>query len=114
MDGMSAQRLILATALAVLPMLAGTQTASAKTVWLCQPGKAKNPCETSLTATRLAPDGTAQGTERSRRAGKNAPIDCFYVYPTVSEQKTTNANLKIDPQQRAIATFQASRFSQVC
>jgi hypothetical protein len=107
-------RLALAAAIAALTLLAATQTASAKTVWLCQPGKAKNPCESSLTATKVAPDGTSQGTERVRLAGKHAPIDCFYVYPTVSEQKTANANRKIDPQERAIAEFQASRFSQVC
>jgi hypothetical protein len=107
-------RLTLAAALAALSLFAVTQTASAKTVWLCQPGKAKNPCETNMAATRVAPDGTQLGTERVHAAGKSAPVDCFYVYPTVSEQKTANANRKVDPQERAIATFQASRFSQVC
>jgi hypothetical protein len=113
-NGVMPLRLALAAAIAIAMLLAATQTASAKTVWLCQPGKAKNPCETSLSATKVAPDGASQGTERVRIAGKKAPVDCFYVYPTVSEQPTANANLKIDPQQRAIATFQASRFSQVC
>jgi hypothetical protein len=36
------------------------------------------------------------------------------VYPTVSAQSTANANLHIDPQERAVAVAQASRFSQVC
>jgi hypothetical protein len=36
------------------------------------------------------------------------------VYPTVSQQKTVNANLHIDPAERAVARAQASRFSQVC
>ena len=45
---------------------------------------------------------------------EDPPIDCFYVYPTVSGQTTTNANLQIDPEQTAIAIQQASRFSQVC
>ncbi len=41
-------------------------------------------------------------------------IDCFYVYPTVSTQPTTNANLTVDPQETAVAVAQAARFSQVC
>ena len=42
------------------------------------------------------------------------PIDCFYVYPTVSEQEGPNANLEIEPQETQIAVDQASRFSQDC
>jgi hypothetical protein len=42
------------------------------------------------------------------------PVDCFYVYPTVSRQKTVNANLTIDPEERAVAMAQAAQFSQVC
>ena len=45
---------------------------------------------------------------------ENPPIDCFYVYPTVSGQTTTNADLTVDPAQTAVAILQASRFSQVC
>jgi hypothetical protein len=44
----------------------------------------------------------------------NPPIDCFYVYPTVSSQLSENANEEIDPEETAIAESQASRFSQVC
>jgi hypothetical protein len=36
------------------------------------------------------------------------------VYPTVSDQQTTNANLDIDPEEKAVAVQQAARFSQVC
>ena len=41
-------------------------------------------------------------------------IDCFYVYPTVSDQPTGNANLQIDPEERSIALYQAARYSQYC
>ena len=44
----------------------------------------------------------------------NPPVDCFYVYPTVSRQSTTNANLQIGPEERSVAISQASRFSTVC
>ena len=57
-------------------------------------------------------DAPGNGAEAGQ-AGK-APIDCFYVYPTVSEQEGPNANLEIEPQEKQIAIDQASRFSQSC
>jgi hypothetical protein len=98
-----------AACLLALPAAAG---ASDKTTWLCKPGLKNNPCVTSLTTTLLHSDGSST-TERSKNA-KQAPVDCFYVYPTVSDQQTTNANLRVDPEIRATALNQAARFSQVC
>jgi hypothetical protein len=92
---------------------ASADAAAKKTVWLCKPGLKKNPCETSLTATIVGADGKARKVERSRIA-RRAPIDCFYVYPTVSGQNAITATLAIEPEQRAIASWQASRFSQHC
>jgi hypothetical protein len=86
--------------------------APSSTTWLCKPGLADNPCEADLTATAIAADGTEK-TESASPA-KEPPIDCFYVYPTVSSQPTANADLAIDPEETAVAVFQASRFSQVC
>jgi len=85
---------------------------SSSTVWLCRPGLPDNPCESSLETTVVSGDGTT-GTE-SAVAAENPSIDCFYVYPTVSGQITQNATFEIDPEERAIAVQQASRFSQVC
>jgi len=48
------------------------------------------------------------------KATPNPNVDCFYVYPTVSDQKTPNANLHIDPEERSIALYQAARYSQYC
>ena len=45
---------------------------------------------------------------------KKPKIDCFYVYPTVSEDPGTNSDLSIDPEHIAIARYQAARFSQRC
>jgi hypothetical protein len=85
---------------------------AAGTVWLCRPGLADNPCESSLETTVVSADGTS--TVESAVPAESPPIDCFYVYPTVSGQTTVNATLEIDPEERAIAVQQASRFSQVC
>jgi pimeloyl-ACP methyl ester carboxylesterase len=82
------------------------------TVWLCRPGLADNPCEGDLTATVVSADGTSI-TEPAVPA-EDPPIDCFYVYPTVSEQETVNANFDIDPAEITVAIQQAARFSQVC
>ena len=82
------------------------------TVWLCKPGLANNPCEGNLDATPFDSAGKA-GYEKASPAA-NPPIDCFYVYPTVSRQKTINANLTIDEEERSVAIAQVARFSQVC
>lgn len=82
------------------------------TVWLCRPGLANNPCESDLTTTVVQSDGTQKVS--SARPARRPPVDCFYVYPSVSAQPTLNANLNVDPELRAVAEYQVSRFSQTC
>jgi hypothetical protein len=82
------------------------------TVWLCRPGLADNPCAAPLTAT-VVPVRGATHVERVPSSSKPA-VDCFYVYPTISDEPTINANLAIGFRQRLVALAQASRFSQVC
>jgi len=93
---------------AVLPA-----TASAKTVWLCKPGIEDNPCEPSLQTTELSPAGQELGIDNVK-AARHPKVDCFYVYPTVSDQPGPQANLEIDPVLRSIALYQAARFSRDC
>jgi hypothetical protein len=83
-----------------------------KTVWLCRPGLANNPCTGDLTSTLIASDGSTKVQHAA--AAKDPKIDCFYVYPTVSSQPGPNADLTIDPEERAVASQQAARFSQDC
>jgi hypothetical protein len=97
---------------AVLGLTSGSAQASGSTTWLCLPGHEPDPCTAPLTTTVIYPNG-AERIEHARPA-KNPPIDCFYVYPTVSEQHTANANLEIEPEEEQIAIDQASRFSQDC
>jgi pimeloyl-ACP methyl ester carboxylesterase len=96
----------------VVALSAGAADATAKTVWLCKPGLAGNPCARSLTATVVKADGS-QRIERSRRA-RRPKVDCFYVYPTVSGQDRINATKTAEPEQTFVAEQQAGRFSQVC
>lgn len=96
---------------AALPSAAGASPA--QTVWLCRPGLAANPCAPSLTTTEVTPSGHPVEVDHVR-AQRHPQIDCFYVYPTVSDQHAPNADLHIDPVEQSIALYQAARFSQYC
>jgi Protein of unknown function (DUF3089) len=82
------------------------------TTWLCRPGLAANPCATSLTTTVFGAKHGSHVVRYSRPS--NPPVDCFYVYPTVSSEPTVNADLEVGFNEREVAVTQASRFSQVC
>ncbi len=81
-------------------------------VWLCRPGMAHDPCTADLTATVLPAHGTP--TVVHPRPASDPPIDCFYVYPTVSTEPTGNADRTVQPEETAIARAQASPFSADC
>lgn len=89
-------------------------SASAATTWLCHPDR-KDVCDGSLHTENLGP--TAE-VEKDSLAGTyvipEQRMDCFYVYPTVSDQKTPIANKRIDPELRSIALYQAARYAQKC
>jgi Protein of unknown function (DUF3089) len=87
-------------------------TAGAKTVWLCRPGQHPDPGTPGLSTTVYSPQLHKLGVSHPRAS--RAKVDCFYVYPTVSDQKTVNANLHVDPEERSIALYQAARYSQYC
>jgi hypothetical protein len=87
--------------------------ASAKTTWLCGPGLANDPCTPGLDTTRVSPAGERLGVDRVRRA-RGPRFDCFYVYPTVSDQKMPQADFAVTPELRSIALYQAARFSRDC
>jgi hypothetical protein len=86
--------------------------APAATKWLCGPGVAHDPCRPSLSTTRYHGWGQPAGHFTPRR--RLHAVDCFYVYPTVSDQQARLANTHVDPEIRSIALYQAARFSQVC
>ena len=99
-----------AAALIVPAVTAGA--ASAETIWLCKPGLTEDPCEASEETTVELGNGSSS-VEQAQPAS-DPPIDCFYVYPTVSSQLTVNANEEIGPEEKQVAIDQASRFSQQC
>jgi hypothetical protein len=97
------------------PAAAATRTAApgaSKTVWLCRPGQANDPCTSDLSSTTVTANGSASPMAAS--PAQSSTFDCFYVYPTVSAQTTANANLEVQSTEITAAVDQASRFSQVC
>jgi hypothetical protein len=96
------------------PTVAVSRTATAaKTLWLCRPGMTPNPCESGvLDATALAAGGAR--TAEDFVPAQDPPVDCFYVYPTVSSAQGTNAPLASSPEIVSAARAQAARFTSVC
>jgi len=79
--------------------------------WLCRPGRV-DACAADQTATVIAADGKA--TVEAFKADPAAPIDCFYVYPTVSSDPGGNSDMTPDLPEKAVADQQLARFGQVC
>ncbi len=81
--------------------------------WLCRPGRASDVCGRSdQDATIVRSDGTM--TPDRFHADPDAPIDCFYVYPTVSLDPGGNAQLREEKEEVAVVNQQFARFSSVC
>jgi hypothetical protein len=100
-------------AIAALVFAVAAPAAGAKAVWLCFPGHHPDPCAPGLSTTLYSPSLKKLGVQNPK-AVKHPAIDCFYVYPTVSDQTTGNANLHVDPEEKSIALYQAARYSQYC
>src|SRR6202047_3874642 len=79
--------------------------------WLCRPGQ-HDACDVDLTTTVIAADGKLR--RETWKADPNAPIDCFYVYPTVSTDPTPNSDMNPDPAELNVIRQQFARFGSKC
>ena len=82
------------------------------TTWLCRPGMVDDPCTAGLASTAIARNGSTHSEPAA--AARDPKVDCFYVYPTVSDESAINSDLTIGVRQAEVAIAQASRFSQDC
>ncbi len=79
--------------------------------WVCRPG-AEGPCQQPAAATIIAADGQMQA-DGFVIAG-DPPIDCFYVYPTVSRDAGANSDGSVGAEEREIVRQQLARFGNTC
>jgi Protein of unknown function (DUF3089) len=79
--------------------------------WLCRPGR-NDACAIDETTTVIAADGRL--SRETWTANPAAPIDCFYVYPTVSTDPTPNSDMMADPAELNVIRQQFARFGSKC
>jgi hypothetical protein len=79
--------------------------------WLCLPGRSDS-CAATLSATVISADGTM--SRRSLQTDPNAPVDCFYVYPTVSTEPGANADMTAGAEEQRTALLQLAPFGAKC
>jgi hypothetical protein len=105
---------VVAVVIGVAAPAGAAEKGAAPTTWVCKPGMADDACAMKLTTTSFTPTGKEIGVSKAHPSKLRKKFDCFYVYPTVSDQKTPNANLTIDPEVRSIVQYQAARYGQYC
>ncbi|RYF94670.1 MAG: DUF3089 domain-containing protein [Caulobacteraceae bacterium] len=112
------------TALAMLGALGLSSLAAAQTApaandyskpetWLCLPGRAADACAVDLSSTVVEKDGKSDKVTLQASPAPS-PIDCFYVYPTVSTDPTPNSDMSIDEAEKRVVAVQFARFKHVC
>jgi hypothetical protein len=81
-------------------------------LWLCRPGLADDKCKINLDATIIAKDGKT--TVEKFKAAADPKVDCFFVYPTVSDDKTWASDWTVDKMEIEDIKLQFARFGSVC
>jgi hypothetical protein len=84
---------------------------SKDSAWLCLPGRSDT-CSVPLATTALGPNG--YGSTGQSSIAKDPPLDCFYVYPTVSRDQGLNSDLNAGPEEKGASEVQFARFAGVC
>ena len=80
--------------------------------WVCRPD-ADDICDGDLSTTVIEADGST--SVEPFEADPDAPIDCFYVYPTISQDPTPFSDWEASPDEEGFVTLQqAARLGSVC
>ena len=79
--------------------------------WLCRPDR-PGACDVDLSTTVLGRDG--RSTVERAQPDPKAPVDCFYVYPSVSTDTTTFSDLVPNVAERNVVRLQLARFGTKC
>lgn len=81
-------------------------------LWLCRPGLVDDKCKINLDATIIGKDGKT--SIEKYQAASNPKVDCFFVYPTVSDDKTWASDWTVDKMEIEDIKLQFARFGSVC
>ena len=81
------------------------------THWICRGDTPNDVCHTAYPITEVAADGTL--TVNPSPVAADPSVDCFYIYPTSSNDAGINSDLIADSEIRTTIA-QAARFNQVC
>ena len=81
--------------------------------WLCLPGNSSDACGVADLSTTIV---SAQGKLKIEKwtGNPNAPVDCFYVYPTVSTDPTPNSDMNAGQEEKSVIVHQFARFGSQC
>ena len=80
--------------------------------WLCRPGTDDGTCSADLDAVTVDQDGTR--TPRPFRPAADPKIDCFYIYPTASQDRTMFSDMVPDAAEKRAVHAQAARLREKC
>lgn len=114
----SLMTVVAASTLTLAAGAAGAQTAYPKgdyarpEAWLCWPGKAGDACAVDLTTTVIKADGAM--TVEPFKADPKPAIDCFYVYPTVSNDPGVVSDMTANAEELNVVKQQFARFAAAC
>ena len=81
------------------------------THWICR-GDMADVCDDAYPVTEVAADGTT-AVVRQNDPAVDPPVDCFYVYPTISDDSTLNSDL-VAGSEVGVTIQQAAQFASVC
>jgi hypothetical protein len=79
--------------------------------WLCRPGR-QDPCSRPVPTVALNANG--YGSVGQSVPAADPPIDCFYVYPTVSRDPGLNSDLSPGLEEQGTTFVQFARFASIC
>lgn len=81
--------------------------------WLCKPGLPDDVCARDLDATAVFADGSTE--VQPHEVAEDPPIDCFYVYPTVSRDESPNSDFEAAEGSEVYTAYnQAARLTGAC
>ncbi len=80
--------------------------------WVCRPD-VDDICDDGLDTTVIEADGSTSVEEFT--PAEDPPVDCFYVYPTISRDESTYSDWEASPEEEGYVTLQqAARLGSTC